>query len=827
MIAQESACHSRDLRFIGALASIAIVLCMAACSPPPKPGAAPAANKAAAPSGGLGASASIRDLMQARGLSEDDVTAALKTYMPTGTKDDYMIFASGGQSGQVLVMGVPSMRLLKLIGVFTPEPWQGYGYGGESNKIIAAGAQDGRAITWADVHHPNLSETNGDYDGKFLFVNDKANGRVAVVDLADFNTKQIVPNPLVGSDHGGAFVDPNTNYVIETSQYPVPLGRKYAPLAEYKDKYRGLAMFWKFDRAKGRIDVANSWAVELPPYTQDLADAGKLDSDGWAFINSFNTEMATGGTLQGKPPIESGASQNDMDFMHIINWRKAEELVKAGKVEVMEGVRVVRLATAAEEGVLTLVGEPKSPHGVDVTPDGKRIVVGGKLDTHATVYGFAKIKALIDAKKYQGKDAYGVPILEFKDAIDGQCELGLGPLHTVFDDKGFAYTSIFLESVVAKWSLKDLKLVEKLPVHYNIGHIMAAEGDTVSPDGKYVVAMNKMSIDRFNAVGPLYPQNFQLIDSSGDQMKILVDAPIGIGEPHYSQMIKADKLKAIKVYPPGTNIYSDEKDPFAVESGKERIEKRADGTHVFMTAIRSHFTPDQFEVEEGERVFLHITSLEQSEDQTHGFTVNMHNIDLSLEPGKHENVEFVANRAGVYPMYCTEFCSALHLEMAGYMLVRPKGTTASISADGTTSTAVPQAVGAAAAPAAAPAAVEAASAAVVASTNEGPASIVLPDELDDAVEDADPQQGAALFTAKGCNACHNLTDVKLVGPGLKGVSARRTQEWMARMILKPEVMVKEDPDAMKLLATHMVPMANQNISPDKELPALLRFLQGL
>jgi len=300
-------------------------------------------------SGNLGASASVKQLMAARHLTESDVEAALKTFVPPGKRDEYMIFASGGQSGQILVMGVPSMRLLKVIGVFTPEPWQGYGYGGESNKILAAGAQGKQALSWADVHHPNLSETNGDYDGQFLFVNDKANGRVAVVDLEDFATKQIVANPLVGSDHGGAFVDPNTNYVIETSQYPTPLGRDYAPLSAYKEKYRGVAVFWKFDRKKKRIDPSQSFGVELPPYTQDLADAGKLGSDGWAFINSFNTEMAIGGTLQGKPPIESGASQNDMDYMHIIDWKKAEALVKAGKAVTIKGMKVLPLAVSGAE----------------------------------------------------------------------------------------------------------------------------------------------------------------------------------------------------------------------------------------------------------------------------------------------------------------------------------------------------------------------------------------------------------------------------------------------------------------------------------------------
>lgn len=665
----------RLARRIGAtvmLAALAIG-CNPPTQPPPPAGAAPAA---AAPSANLGASASIKELMAARGLSDADVEAALKTYLPTGKKDEYLIFASGGHSGQVHVLGVPSMRLLKNIAVFAPEPWQGYGYGGDGDAVLQGGKQDGRTILWGDVHHPNLSETAGDYDGKFLFVNDKANGRVAVIDLADFMTKQIVANPLIGSDHGGAFVDPNTNYIIEVTQYPVPLGREYAPLSEYKDKYRGLAMLWKFDRTKGRIDVASSFAIELPPYTQDLADAGKLDSDGWFFVNSFNSEMAYGGTLQGQPPIESGASKNDMDYLHVINWRAAEALVKEGKFETLKGFKVIRLPVAAESGILTLVGEPKSPHGCDVTPDGKNVVVGGKLDTHGTVYSFAKMKDLIANKKFEGKDSFGVPILNFKEAIAGQVEIGLGPLHTVFDDKGFAYTSVFLESVVAKWDPKTLKVVDKLPVHYNIGHIMAAEGDTVNPDGKYVVAMNKMSIDRFAGVGPLYPQNFQLVDVTGDKMKILSDTPIGLGEPHYSQMIKADKLKTIKMYKTGTNPYTDAIDPNAVQAGKERIEKKADGVHVYMTAIRSHFTPDQIEVDQGDVVHLHITNLEQSEDQTHGFAINMYNVNLSLEPGKHENTRFVADTPGVYPMYCTEFCSALHLEMAGYLLVKPKAGAA-------------------------------------------------------------------------------------------------------------------------------------------------------
>ncbi len=432
-------------------------------------------------------------------------------------------------------------------------------------------------------------------------------------------------------------------------------------------------MFWKFDRGKRAIVPEESFAIELPPYMQDLADAGKLDSDGWAFINSFDTERAWGGDAEGNPPLESGASQNDMDYLHVINWRKAEAVVKAGKTETIAGMRVIRLQTAIDEGLLFFIPEPKSPHGVDVTPDGKELVVSGKLDTHATVYSFAAIKGLIDAKKFDGKDPYGVPILSFKDSIRGQCELGLGPLHTQFDNQGNAYTSLFLESKVAKWSVKDLKVLDKVSTHYNIGHLSAAEGDTVSPDGKYLIAMNKWAIDRFMPVGPLLPQNFQLIDISGDKMKLLYDLPIPLGEPHYAQMIKADKVHPIDVYTPaGMNALTEKPDRFAVEGGKERIERGADGVHVYISAIRSHFKPDIIRVKQGETVHIHITNQEQALDATHGFAIGSYNVNLSLEPGKHENVTFVADVPGVFPLYCTEFCSALHLEMAGYLLVEPK-----------------------------------------------------------------------------------------------------------------------------------------------------------
>ena len=607
---------------------------------------------------------STADLMKQRGLTEADVSAALQTYTPTGKKDEYITFASGGHGGNMIVIGVPSMRILKYVGVFTPEPWQGYGYGDQSGEVLAEGSRFGKDITWGDMHHPALSETNGEYDGKFIFVNDKANARVAVVDLHDFVTKQIVTSEIIQSDHGATFVTPNTEYVVESSQYPAPLGGGYAPIEQFEDKYRGAVIFWKFDREKGKIDKSQSFAMELPPYMQDLADAGKLDSEGWVFINSFNTEMAWGGTMEGNPPMESGASQNDMDYLHIIDLKKAVEVSKAGKTKTIAGMPTISLDTVNAEGLLHLVGEPKSPHGVDVTPDGKELVVSGKLDTHATVYSFDKLKSLIESKTYEGKDPFGVPILPFNEAIRGQVELGLGPLHTQYDDKGNAYTSLFIESAVAKWSLKDLKVLQKVKVHYNVGHIVAAEGDTVSPDGKYLIAMNKWALDRFNKVGPLLPQNFQLINIDSEPMQLIYDMPLPLGEPHYAQMIKADKLSPVDVYKPaGYDVVTDAPNPNAVKAKEERIERKGKDVHVYMTSVRSHFTPDIVRVKKGDTVHLHITNVEQAHDATHGFTIGSYDVHSSLEPGKHVDITFVADREGTFPFYCTEFCSALHLEM--------------------------------------------------------------------------------------------------------------------------------------------------------------------
>ncbi|HEY8447742.1 MAG TPA: Sec-dependent nitrous-oxide reductase [Thermomicrobiales bacterium] len=612
-----------------------------------------------------------------RGLTPEDVRAALKTYVPSGRYDEYYIFASGGHSGQVLVLGVPSMRLLKVIGVFTPEPWQGHGFSDESKRVLEGGNVNGKQITWADTHHPALSETNGEYDGQFLFITDKANARLAVIDLRDFETKQIVKNPHIISNHGGGFVTPNTEYIIDGSQYATPVGWSYAPLSEYKNVYRGAMTFWKFDREAGRVVPDQSFSVELPPYWQDLADSGKLVSDGWMFSNSFNTEMATGGILEGQPPVEAAASMRDMDYLTLINWRKAAEVFAAGKGEEINGMVRIPLSVAVAEGLIYQVPEPKSPHGVDVTPDGKFIVVAGKLDPHVTIYNFDKIQQAIAAGNFE-TDEFGVPILPFEACVEAQVEVGLGPLHTQFDDKGYAYTSLFLDSAIARWKIGNegdpgsWQLVDKIPVQYNVGHLSVAEGDTVAPKGKYLIALNKWAIDRFAPVGPLHPQNFQLIDISGDTMQLLYDGPIGLGEPHYVQVISADKVKPWVTYPEvGWDPISQAKSPHAVAPGSEGIVRDGKKVTINMTSVRSHFTPDIIEVEQGDEIVWNITSIEMAQDATHGFALAGYNINVSIEPGEATTVSFVADTPGVYPFYCAEFCSALHLEMMGYFLVKP------------------------------------------------------------------------------------------------------------------------------------------------------------
>ena len=621
------------------------------------------------------AESELEKVMKERHLTQQDLLAAAKTYTPSGGRDKYIVFSSGGQSGQIMVYGVPSMRILKYIGVFTPEPWQGWGYDDDTKKILAEGKIRGKQITWGDTHHPALSETNGKYDGKWLVINDKANPRIAVIDLSDFVTKQIVVNPVFKSDHGGAFFTPNSEYILEACQYGAPLDNNYHPMEEFKEAYRGGVTVWKFDPKIGRIDANKSFTIEMPPYMQDLSDSGKEASAGWGFTNSFNSEMYTGGIEKGLPPFEAGCSRNDTDFLHVYNWKKLAELAKDPKnVKVINGMKVIPIDVAVKNDALFLVPEPKSPHGVDVSPDGKYIVVCGKLDTHATVFSWEKMQKLIKNHEFAGKDPYGIPILDMKKAMHCQAELGLGPLHNQFGPKwktdGEIYTSLYVDSQVVRWNYLTCKVVDRQNVNYNIGHLCGMEGKTEDPQGEYIIALNKLAIDRFNEIGPLHPQNHQLIDIRGKKMQLLYDMPVPLGEPHQAVAIRASKLKPKVRYKMGTSAFTGETHVGKTLAGQEKIVRKGNHVYVYGTMVRSHINPEHVTVNKGDTVTFYLTNLERAEDETHGFTVDQYNVHTSLEPGKTVSVTFKADMEGVFPYYCTEFCSALHLEMMGYLLVK-------------------------------------------------------------------------------------------------------------------------------------------------------------
>ncbi|MEA3434403.1 MAG: Sec-dependent nitrous-oxide reductase [Campylobacterota bacterium] len=614
----------------------------------------------------------LEKVMKERGLTENDVIRAAKTYLPSGGRDEFLVFSSGGQSGQVLVYGVPSMKILKYIAVFTPEPWQGYGFDEESKKVLRQGNIRGREINWGDTHHPALSEVDGKYDGKWLAINDKANPRIAIISLHDFETQQIVVNPVFKSAHGGAFFTQNSEYIIEAAQYAAPFDNNYHPIEDYKETYRGGATMWKFDMKTGKIAEKDSFTIEMPPYMQDLSDAGKGVSHGWGFTNSFNAEMYTGGIEVGMPPNEAGMSRFDTDFLHVYNWEKLAKLAEDPKnVKVINGHRVIPMEVSIANDALFLIPEPKSPHGVDVSPDGEYITVCGKLDTHASVYLWSKIKKLIDDKKYVGKDPYGIPILDMKESLHGQVELGLGPLHNQYSNvDGEIYTSLYVDSQIVKWNYKTLKVLDKENVHYNVGHLCGMEGKSADPQGKYIISLNKLAIDRFQNVGPLHPQNHQLIDVRGKTMDLLYDMPLPLGEPHQAVAIRVEKLHPAVRYPMGTNARTGKIHVGKTLAGQERIVREGNKVSIYATMVRSHINPERITVNKGDEVTMYLTNLERAQDETHGFTVDHYNVHASLEPGETASIKFTADIEGVFPYYCTEFCSALHLEMMGYLMVK-------------------------------------------------------------------------------------------------------------------------------------------------------------
>lgn len=586
-------------------------------------------------------------------------SAAAKTWVAPGAKDEFYLFYSGGHSGQVFVAGIPSMRHIITIPVFAPNPGTGYGFDEATKKMLGG-------FTWGDVHHPGLSQTDGKYDGRWLFVNDNGNNRVARIDLRDFKTHQILgPIPNSMGNHGSSFVTENTEHVLVATRFSVPLPKgRYADPNDYEKEFNGMVSGIDVDPQSGEMKVG--WQILTPPFDWDLGSTGKGPSSGWAFWTSYNTEMA-------HDNLEANASQSERDYAAVVNWKAADAAVRDGKTSEMGGVPVIDPAKVP--GVLYFLPVPKSPHGIDVDPTGRWVVAGGKLQPTTSVFDFEKIKAAIDRKDFDG-EFRGVPILKFESVLEGEVPVGLGPLHTQYDGKGNAYTSLFIESAVAKWKLppwtdeqkQDLAkvVVDKIAVHFNIGHLVIGGSDTKEPYGRYLVAGNKLSKGRHLSVGPSQPESSQLIDITGEKMEMLYEAYTD-AEPHFMQILKADAIKPIEVYPKNESDNAaavwDAKDAGVTRTGKT-VEAK-------VIAIRSHFTPDRIDAEEGDEVIVHITNVEQTPDMIHGWGLVEHDINVVLDPGETKTVRFKATKAGVFPFYCTNFCSALHQEMQGYLAVKP------------------------------------------------------------------------------------------------------------------------------------------------------------
>jgi nitrous-oxide reductase len=579
--------------------------------------------------------------------------------VPPGSKDEFYLFYSGGHSGQVYVAGLPSMRHIVTIPVFAPYPATGYGFDVESKAMMGN-------YTWGDVHHPGLSQTDAKYDGRWLFVNDNANNRIARIDLRDFKTKQILgPIPNSSGNHGSSFVTENSEYVLVATRFSVPLPKgRYADPANYKTEFNGMVSGIKVDPKTGEMSVG--WQILTPPFNWDLGSTGKGPSSGWAFWTSYNSEMAS-------ESLEANSTQGERDYGAVVNWRAAEQAVRDGKATTLDGVPMIDPAKVP--GVLYFLPIPKSPHGIDTDPSGRWIAAGGKLQPVVSVFDFEKIKKAIDTKTFDG-EVRGIPVIKNEAVLEGEIPVGLGPLHTQYDGKGNAYTSLYVESAVAKWTLppwteaqkKDLNTVitDKIPVHFNIGHLVVGGSDTREPYGKYLVAMNKLSKGRHISVGPSQPESSQLIDITGNKMSMLYEAYTE-PEPHFAQILKADAIKPIEVYPKAENT-----NPSAAwDASQTGITRNGNKVDVKMVAIRSRFIPDRIEVHAGDEVTIHVTNVEQTPDMIHGLGIVEHDMNVVVDPGETRTVKFKAGKPGVYAFYCTNFCSALHQEMQGYLAVKP------------------------------------------------------------------------------------------------------------------------------------------------------------
>ena len=610
--------------------------------------------------------------------------AAEKVYVAPGEHDEFYAFVSGGFSGQLAVYGLPSGRLFKVIPVFSVDAEKAWGFNEETKPMLNTSHG---FIPWDDSHHPDISQTNGELDGRWVFINGNNTPRIAKIDLTTFETTEIIEIPNSAGNHSSSFVTENTEYVVAGTRFSVPVPQRDMPIKEYKGNFKGALSFISVS-PEGAMDL--KFQVLMPGFNYDLSHPGRGKSHGWFFFTTYNTEEANS-------LLEVNASQNDKDFIAAINWKKIEEYVNGGGGKKMPAnyahnvyndethsatstmkKEVLVVDPTEVPGAVYLLPTPKSPHGCDVDPSGEYIIGSGKLAAELTAHSFTKMLDAIENKKFDG-EAYGIPILNYEDVLAGAVKQpGLGPLHTEFDGQGNAYTTFFISSEVVKWKLGTWEVIDRKPTYYSVGHLMIPGGNSRKPFGKYVVAMNKITKDRYLPTGPEVTQSAQLYDITGEKMELLLDFPT-VGEPHYAagcpaDLIKENSKKFFKL--------EENKHPYAIQTPEEaKVVRNGNEVHIYMGMIRSHFTPDNIEgIKVGDKVYFHVTNHEQDYDVPHGISmIGANTSELLIMPGQTETFVWEPKEVGVWPFYCTDFCSALHQEMQGYVRVSPRDSSIELS----------------------------------------------------------------------------------------------------------------------------------------------------
>ncbi|RZJ15583.1 MAG: nitrous-oxide reductase [Acidovorax sp.] len=622
--------------FINTAALVGLTAGVAACTEKPGSAAAPAAPTPAAP-------------------ASAHASAGAATHLKPGELDTYYGLWSGGHTGDMRVLGLPSGREITRIPCFVPDALVGWGITNESKAIMGTKADGSLKYTVADTHHTHASYKDGNYDGRYAWINDKINSRLARIRLDYFVCDKITELPNVQGFHGifpdkADPVDPAINYTTRVfcgAEFSIPLPNTGT---EDSTKYRSMFTCVDAESMEVRWQVLIDGNCDLTATSYD----GKL-----AATNQYNTEM--------------GAKYEDMmsaerDACLFFNVARIEEAVKAGKFKTIGTSKVPVVDGTLEANkdpktaLTAYVSVPKNPHGVNASPDGKYFICAGKLSPTATVIELSKVLEWFDGK------------LEKLDAaIVAEVELGLGPLHTAFDGRGNAFTTLFLDSQVVKWNVdaaikfhggdKAAKyVVDRIDVHYQPGHINASQSETKAADGKYLAVGCKFSKDRFLPVGPLHPENEQLIDISGEKMVLMADHPVR-GEPHDFIIFKRDLVRPKQVY----NL---DDSPLAIKDPKESgVVRNGKKVTVKITSQAPAFSLREFKLKKGDEVTLILTNLDKIEDLTHGFAIPNYNVNFIVNPLETKSVSFVADKPGVFWCYCTHFCHALHLEMRTRMIV--------------------------------------------------------------------------------------------------------------------------------------------------------------